>query len=381
MNINDSAGLSALLDRLRSSQAWQQAISQPQSPLATSTPEVPRPNDTSDSRANSQADWGTAAKSRDSDSSDKPNAGPDVNRSSSASGTRSMTSWNDDVSNGTTASPPQSNSAVSNSSNSTVASLLSQLQSDSSVTPLSPNPSSNDRHSIHRTRGLGNSASTHLGPGTRTDAGLGRDTVGTWSSASSNNIQESTQTQSVSSVYLGHDFDVHTPKSASTSTPTHGIGLESSPSSISTPLPNSQERSRFTFQQVLPVVARLSEDRDFVKALTSMKKEQEVLERRLWEERTSILKKYEDKVKTAMTKATMTGATGLSKHESTMLSDACKKELRRFDTERALVLWDGLISQQQEHLARLGVPTMFVTDGQSDRETQQKVMQVLEGLV
>jgi len=51
-----------------------------------------------------------------------------------------------------------------------------------------------------------------------------------------------------------------------------------------------------------------------------------------------------------------------------MLSDACKKELRRFDTERALVLWDELVSQQQEQLARLGVPTMFVTNGQADRE-------------
>jgi hypothetical protein len=89
----------------------------------------------------------------------------------------------------------------------------------------------------------------------------------------------------------------------------------------------------------------------------------------------------------------MTGASGLSKHESTvscstvcgaelklflfplfppqMLSDACKKELRRFDSERVLVAWDGLITQQQEHLARLGVPTMFVTDVVADREVKR----------
>lgn len=82
-----------------------------------------------------------------------------------------------------------------------------------------------------------------------------------------------------------------------------------------------------------------------------------------------------------------------------MLSDAYKKELKKFDTERVLVAWDGLVAKQQSALENLRVPAMFKTDISTDREVtdviaqkrslphlltseqrQQRVIQVLEGI-
>jgi len=62
-----------------------------------------------------------------------------------------------------------------------------------------------------------------------------------------------------------------------------------------------------------------------------------------------------------------------------MLQAGLKKELEKFDRERALVAWDGLISKQQTALAHHGVPAMFETNEGPDRE--ERVMQVLEGIV
>jgi len=53
-----------------------------------------------------------------------------------------------------------------------------------------------------------------------------------------------------------------------------------------------------------------------------------------------------------------------------MISDAYKKELHKFDTERALPAWDGLITKQQESLRRIGVPTIFPTAIPADREVR-----------
>jgi len=99
----------------------------------------------------------------------------------------------------------------------------------------------------------------------------------------------------------------------------------------------------------------------------------------LWEERQAIQKKYEEKVKIARTKATMIG-TGLTKHEADMLTRAFETELRKFDSERVFPAWDGLVMKQQATLEGVGVPTMFVTDVPRDRERQQRVIQVLEGI-
>jgi hypothetical protein len=64
-----------------------------------------------------------------------------------------------------------------------------------------------------------------------------------------------------------------------------------------------------------------------------------------------------------------------------MINNAYKKELEKFDRERALPAFDSLVAKQQDALARLKVPTMYVTDDRAAREGQQRVMQVLGGLV
>jgi hypothetical protein len=51
-----------------------------------------------------------------------------------------------------------------------------------------------------------------------------------------------------------------------------------------------------------------------------------------------------------------------------MMSNAYRKEMGRFDTQRALVAWDGLVVKQQIALENMGVPSMFATDIPIDRE-------------
>ncbi|KAJ7672869.1 hypothetical protein B0H17DRAFT_1083665 [Mycena rosella] len=135
-----------------------------------------------------------------------------------------------------------------------------------------------------------------------------------------------------------------------------------------------------TFQQALPRLAQLSDDPAVVSAIERLKQEQDKVERELWQERTAIRAKYEEKVKVAKTRASLIG-TGLSKHEAEMLSQAYEKELKRFDAERVLPAWDGLVTSQQAALQRICVPTMFPTAVKNDRERQQRVIQVLEGIV
>ncbi|KAL0949804.1 hypothetical protein HGRIS_009840 [Hohenbuehelia grisea] len=141
-----------------------------------------------------------------------------------------------------------------------------------------------------------------------------------------------------------------------------------------------QDLKTYTFQQALPVLGHMADDPAFVTRVKEMKRDQNALERRLWDERNAILKKYEDKVKVARTKANMIGV-GLSRHEADMMTTAYQKELKKFDQERALPAWDGLISKQQTAFAALGTPTMFNTGIKADRERQQRVMQVVEGIV
>lgn len=111
-----------------------------------------------------------------------------------------------------------------------------------------------------------------------------------------------------------------------------------------------------------------------------MKREQADLERQLWDERQGIQKKQEEKVKIARTKASMVGS-GLTQFEADMLSDSFRKELRKFDSERVLPAWDGLVAKQQARLEALGVPVMYLTSIKTDRERQQRVIQVLAGIV
>lgn len=53
-----------------------------------------------------------------------------------------------------------------------------------------------------------------------------------------------------------------------------------------------------------------------------------------------------------------------------MMSDAYKKEMHTFDTERVMIAWDGLVVKQQAALEKLQVPTMFMTSVKTDREVR-----------
>ena len=82
------------------------------------------------------------------------------------------------------------------------------------------------------------------------------------------------------------------------------------------------------------------------------------------------------------------------------MTDSFRAELRKFDRERVLPAWDGLVTKQQTALEALGVPTMFPSTEATDREVralceiplmmlmgtstaqrQQQIMQVLGGVV
>ncbi|KAJ7179523.1 hypothetical protein C8R46DRAFT_1073987 [Mycena filopes] len=160
----------------------------------------------------------------------------------------------------------------------------------------------------------------------------------------------------------------HPPQSTTPSTPAPA------------PPPITEDVRSLTFQQALPRLAQLSDDPAVVSTITKLKHDQDKLERELWAERAAIREKYEDKVKKAKIKATLIGA-GLSRHEGQMLTQAYERELKRFDAERVLPAWDGLVTSQQTALAQLRVPTMYSTAVKADRERQQRVIQVLEGIV
>jgi hypothetical protein len=54
-----------------------------------------------------------------------------------------------------------------------------------------------------------------------------------------------------------------------------------------------------------------------------------------------------------------------------MIKDAYNRELRKFDHERVLLAWDGLINQQQAALESYGVPAMFTSTEASVREVRK----------
>ncbi|KAH7930045.1 hypothetical protein BV22DRAFT_85863 [Leucogyrophana mollusca] len=271
-NINDPAGIKALLEQLRSSQAWQETVS------TEAPPEEVPPTPSAPSRLPGE------------DDTDRPKATP--------------------------LDPTPS-----------VASLLSQLKSSQAWS------------SIPRTAGPSQARPPHH--------------VSQSSSDPATRLPERTKPQ--------------VPVSAPATTRSLGRDARS-----------------MTFQQALPSLTQMAEDPEFVASIArvwlQMLDEQNELERQLWEERRAIHRKYEEKVKVARTKAGMIGA-GLSKHEADMMNDAFRKEMQKFDVERVLIAWDGLASKQQHSLEILGVPTMFVTDSQADRDKQQRVVQVLEGIV
>ncbi|THH33740.1 hypothetical protein EUX98_g471 [Antrodiella citrinella] len=168
----------------------------------------------------------------------------------------------------------------------------------------------------------------------------------------------------------------------------HSQTQQSVPSSVASllsqlsaaPPTPAQDLQSCSFQQALPHLARLAQDSHFVAAISAMKIHQTDLERRLFDERRGIQKAQQDRVKKAVTKASITGAGTLTHYEANSMADAFRRELVKFDTERALPAWDALISKQQTELESLGVPAMYLTSFTADRERQQRVVQVLAGM-
>ncbi|KAJ3503273.1 hypothetical protein NLJ89_g8505 [Agrocybe chaxingu] len=128
-----------------------------------------------------------------------------------------------------------------------------------------------------------------------------------------------------------------------------------------------EDLTKLSFAQSLPSISCLAEDPAFVSALTKLRKDQDDLERQLWTEREALYTKYHEKFKVAQTKAQMIGTT-VSQHEQDMMNDAFKKEIFKFDHNRVIPAWDGLVSRQQLELVQLKVPTMFVTGEARNRE-------------
>ncbi|KAF8583986.1 hypothetical protein K439DRAFT_1617072 [Ramaria rubella] len=148
---------------------------------------------------------------------------------------------------------------------------------------------------------------------------------------------------------------------------------------LASPSIQSKPPRSITFSQALPIIARLSENPTFIEKLEKMYQAQAHLERKLWEERDQILKNQEDKVKIAQAKAAIIGSE-ISRNDATMLESLFLKEVKTYDSEQALSAWDALVTKQQIMLEALGVPGMFVSAIKSDREKQQRIIQVLAGL-
>lgn len=50
------------------------------------------------------------------------------------------------------------------------------------------------------------------------------------------------------------------------------------------------------------------------------------------------------------------------------IADSFKKDLYKFDHEKVLPIWDGLIARQQTQLADFSIPAMFVSKEKNDRQ-------------
>ncbi|KAF9057490.1 hypothetical protein BJ165DRAFT_1420760 [Panaeolus papilionaceus] len=159
-----------------------------------------------------------------------------------------------------------------------------------------------------------------------------------------------------------------------------GFGQRSNTTPLLPPSLPATDVQNLTFVQSLPLISQLAGDPAFLSAVAQMKNDQDDLERKLWAEREAIYNKYHSKFKGTQTKANLIG-TSVSQHEIDMMTDSFKKEIARFDVDRVLPAWDGLVSRQQQELAQLNLPTMFITTENEDRERQQQVINVLENII
>jgi len=141
--------------------------------------------------------------------------------------------------------------------------------------------------------------------------------------------------------------------------------------------PRKQDARHLSFQQALPRLATLADIPEVRAELIALREEQAALERKLAAERDKLLALQTERVRTERTKAAITGVMP----SAAALTQNFQRELDKFDEERILPAFDNLRARQQRALEGLSVPAMFETDSQSDRERQQRIMQVLEGVL
>ncbi|KAI0637710.1 hypothetical protein C8Q77DRAFT_1153434 [Trametes polyzona] len=379
-NLNDTSAIQALLDQLRSSEAWQKAVNA--NADVAQTPPTSNTSSTAPATQESRFEGGNTASSANA----PPNAPQAPQHAAPLQRLEVEAGSSRQPEPGASAPPPTSDSQAQS-----VASLLSQLQASSSLAAVAT-----------ATAGPSSSASRPSRP---------RPPV-------------AAHAPSVLQQFGGSDFPsadgaALLPRT-STSTSTNAA-----PGPVPAPAARQDLRA-CTFQQALPHIARLSADEGFLKALAAMKTEQADLERRLWSERREIQRRHEEKVKAARIQANIIGAgAGLTPYEADVrldlsfppsflapradqpsdnpttaalphcchsldqprpsapqaLTESFRKELQRFDRDRVLPAWDGLLAKQQAALESLGVPAMFPTTQAADRERQQEIMQVLGRVV
>ncbi|KAH9894168.1 hypothetical protein C8Q73DRAFT_694767 [Cubamyces lactineus] len=346
-NINDTGAIQALLDQLRSSEAWQRAVAATnavggttQNDAGGSTAPAPTPAPAPETYSGSANALTRTYPTAPSSQAHGSSAG--LEASTSHPTTTGATT-------GGSIAPPGAHPVPPNAQS--VASLLSQLQASSTFAAVA-GPSTGATASLN-TPGFRRPA---FAP---PPAGIpdfpGPDAA----------LFHSTPPGMAACIGTG------TTTTASATTPGALAPRDPTP---------RQDLRACTFQQALPHLARLSEDEGFLKALAAMRAEQADMERQLWKERREIQRKHEERVKTARTKASIIGA-GLTQYEADALTDSFRAELAKFDRERILPAWDGLLTKQQAALESLGVPAMFPTAQQADRERQQEIMQVLGRIV
>ncbi|KZS97732.1 hypothetical protein SISNIDRAFT_449287 [Sistotremastrum niveocremeum HHB9708] len=140
------------------------------------------------------------------------------------------------------------------------------------------------------------------------------------------------------------------------------------------------DRRSMTFQQALPILATFGDNDDFREDYLKLKSDQELMEKVLFEEREKIKRSFEDKVKVATSRAQITGV-NLSAFDMQAMQSKYVKALDRHAIDRVLPAWDGLVAKQQDIFEKHCVPTMFLSKDKVVRSKQQKVIDVLDGIM
>ncbi|KAJ8481581.1 hypothetical protein ONZ51_g5892 [Trametes cubensis] len=356
-NINDTGAIQALLEQLRSSEAWQRAVASTnavggttQNDAGASTAPAPAPvPETYSGSANALTrTYPTAPSTQPHGSS----AGLEASASypTTAGG----------IAGGSTA-PPGAHSVPPNAQS--VASLLSQLQASSTFAAVAgPSPSGAAslstpafRRPAYATPPAGSpefpgpdaALPSNTPPGKAACMGTGKPTIATATTTGALAPRDPTQRQDLRAC---------------------------------------------TFQQALPHLARLSEDEGFLKALAANGARRQIIVHFAH----TVHWGWVDVSTHArggfrLTDESRTGGLGAAALEGTAgnpaetrregqdgthptLTDSFRAELAKFDRERILPAWDGLLTKQQAALESLGVPAMFPTTQQADREVRASLM-------